>query len=57
MITISGYQLDEKLYESSRTLVYRGRRNADKGPAIIKILQKETPTPEDMAYGALQARV
>ena len=35
MISISGYQITEELYESSNTLVYRGQHNVDNQPVIL----------------------
>ncbi|MGD2183194.1 GAF domain-containing protein [Lusitaniella coriacea] len=40
-VTLPGYQLAEQLYEGSRTLVYRGTRNADGKPVVIKFLRNE----------------
>ena len=47
---ISGYHLTEKLYESNSSLVYRGYREADKQPVVLKILQEAYPTPERFAW-------
>lgn len=49
MITISGYELGEKIHESERSLVYRGKRESDGAPIIIKVLQKDHPTPDETA--------
>ena len=49
MIRVPGYEIKEKLYESTRTLVYRGIRTRDHTPAILKILNHEYPTPEAIA--------
>ncbi|MBE9118140.1 AAA family ATPase [Lusitaniella coriacea LEGE 07157] len=43
-IVLPGYQLAEQIYDGSRTLVYRGTRNADEKPVIIKFLRNEYPT-------------
>ncbi|MBE9118528.1 AAA family ATPase [Lusitaniella coriacea LEGE 07157] len=43
-VTFPGYHLAEQLYKGSRTLVYRGTRNTDGKPVIIKILRNEYPT-------------
>ena len=45
--TISGCVVAEKIHESRQTLVYRGRRESDDLPVILKILQPEYPTPEE----------
>ncbi len=44
MIAIPGYQILAKIYDGSRTLVYRGRRSCDGKPVAIKILNSEYPT-------------
>jgi PAS domain S-box-containing protein len=49
MITLPGYQIGEELYESANSVVYRGRRTEDNQPAIVKILKKEYPLPQDIA--------
>ena len=46
--TLSGYQLGEQLYTSSRTLVYRAVRSADQQPVILKLLRNGTPTFSDL---------
>ncbi|HLO48478.1 MAG TPA: AAA family ATPase, partial [Kamptonema sp.] len=38
-----GYQITEQLYAGTRTLVYRGIRNSDQHPVVIKLLQNEYP--------------
>ncbi len=56
MITLKNYHLDETLYQSTRTLVYRGRRNQDHNnislrhpqPVIIKILRNPNPTFDEL---------
>ncbi|HIK10641.1 MAG TPA: AAA family ATPase [Oscillatoriaceae cyanobacterium M33_DOE_052] len=49
MIAIPGYQILSLIYESSNSAVYRGRRNQDNLPVIIKILKQEYPTEADIA--------
>jgi histidine kinase len=49
MDTIQGYQVIETLYRSSKSLVYRGRREADQQPVILKLLQPDNPSPEAIA--------
>jgi len=44
MIEINGYQLIEKIHDSTRTIVYRGIRESDKKRAIVKLLKAEYPT-------------
>ena len=49
MFIISGYTIIEQLYESSHSMVYRGRRDADNRPMVLKVLRGEYPPPEDLA--------
>jgi PAS domain S-box-containing protein len=49
MMTVPGYQVDEKLYESARSLVYRAHRTADQTPVLLKILRQEYPSPHAIA--------
>jgi len=46
MLTIPGYQILAKIYESANSLVYRGRQEHDRIPVIIKVLKQEYPSPE-----------
>ncbi len=46
MLTISGYQIIQKIHESSNSRVYRGIREQDNQAVIIKILKEDYPTPE-----------
>ncbi|BAY82453.1 serine/threonine protein kinase with two-component sensor domain [Calothrix parasitica NIES-267] len=43
MVSIQGYHLDEELYNGSRTLVYRGIREHDQKPVVIKLLKNPYP--------------
>ncbi len=49
MIAVLGYQAIEKLYESSRSLIYRARRSVDLTPVILKMLRQEYPSPQAIA--------
>jgi len=49
MITLAGYQVADKIYESSKTIVYRGQREIDSIPVVIKILKNEFPSPKELA--------
>ncbi|WP_442936903.1 PAS domain S-box protein [Nostoc sp.] len=44
LISIPGYHLSQELYNSSRTLVYRGYREADQKPVVIKLLKNLYPS-------------
>ncbi|MGD2181356.1 PAS domain S-box protein [Lusitaniella coriacea] len=48
MICLPGYIITEKLYESATTIVYRGQREEDRVSVIIKLLQSDYPTLEDI---------
>lgn len=41
---LPGYRITEQLYAGSRTLVYRGVRESDRAPAVIKVLRNEYPS-------------
>ncbi|WP_373530639.1 AAA family ATPase [Nostoc sp.] len=43
-INIAGYHLSDQLYNGSRTLVYRGYRQADSLPVAIKLLKNPYPS-------------
>ncbi|MEL4896549.1 ATP-binding sensor histidine kinase [Crocosphaera sp. Alani8] len=42
---INNCQIIEKIYESSHSLIYRGLREEDRQPVILKILQENYPDP------------
>ncbi len=43
-IIIAGYRIKEKLYDGSRTIVYRGYRETDLLPVVIKLLKNPYPS-------------
>ncbi len=43
-----GYRLSEKLYEGSRTLVYRGLRERDQQPVVIKFVNDAFPSYSEL---------
>lgn len=49
MVFVPGYEIADKIYESSKTLVYRGERLLDQKPVVIKTLKNQYPTPKDIA--------
>jgi len=49
MLSITGYIINEKIYESTRSSVYRGTRDSDKLPVILKALNREYPSPQEIA--------
>ena len=44
LVTIPGYQVNEQLYNGSRTLVYRAYRETDSLPVVIKLLKNPYPS-------------
>ncbi|MDZ8105929.1 MAG: ATP-binding sensor histidine kinase [Nostoc sp. DedQUE12a] len=44
IVSIPGYRISEKLYNGSRTLVYRGYRETDSLPVVIKLLKNLYPS-------------
>jgi predicted ATPase/signal transduction histidine kinase len=46
--TLPGYCLVEQLYFSTKTLVYRALREADRQSVIIKLLKREYPTVNEL---------
>ncbi|MBN3899814.1 MAG: AAA family ATPase [Nostoc sp. NOS(2021)] len=44
LVTIPGYQVNEQLYNGSRTLVYRGYRETDSLRVVIKLLKNPYPS-------------
>ncbi|MCC3405025.1 MAG: protein kinase [Microcoleus sp. PH2017_10_PVI_O_A] len=49
MLHFPGYKIFRKIYESDRSLVYRGVRSTDGQRVIFKILKQEYPTPAALA--------
>ncbi len=47
-IALAGYHLGETLYQGTRTFVYRGMRNRDGQPVILKVLRNPHPTFNDL---------
>ncbi|AFY36421.1 ATP-binding sensor histidine kinase [Calothrix sp. PCC 7507] len=43
LVSIPGYRISEELYNGSRTLVYRGYRETDSLPVVIKLLKNPYP--------------
>jgi predicted ATPase/GAF domain-containing protein len=48
MITLTGYQILGKIYESFNSKVYQGIRIADHQPVILKVLRQDYPTPQEL---------
>jgi predicted ATPase/GAF domain-containing protein/tRNA A-37 threonylcarbamoyl transferase component Bud32 len=48
MITLPGYQILSKIYESFNSEVYRGVRSSDNQPVILKVLKQDYPTAQEL---------
>jgi serine/threonine protein kinase len=48
MSVLLGYQILAQIYESSKSLVYRGIREEDNKAVILKFLKEDYPTPEEI---------
>ncbi|MBA3530628.1 MAG: AAA family ATPase, partial [Ardenticatenales bacterium] len=49
MLILPGYQLGQELHRSSNSIIYRGQREVDQAPVILKVLNKSYPTPLERA--------
>ena len=49
MLKIAGYQVTEHIYDSAHSIIYRGYRDVDKLPVILKVLKGDYPTTETLA--------
>jgi predicted ATPase/GAF domain-containing protein/tRNA A-37 threonylcarbamoyl transferase component Bud32 len=49
MITLRGYQVLTKIYESFNSEVYQGIHCADNQPVILKVLKQDYPTSQELA--------
>jgi predicted ATPase/signal transduction histidine kinase len=57
LINIPEYQVLEKIYESSNSHVYRGIRQQDSLPVILKILNTEFPTSQVLSRYKLEYEI
>jgi len=46
MLTLTGYQIIEQIYESANSVVYRGIREQDSQTVMLKFLKEEYPSPQ-----------
>ncbi|BAY22390.1 multi-sensor signal transduction multi-kinase [Calothrix sp. NIES-2100] len=44
LLKITGYRIDEQIYAGNRTVVYRGIREQDLQPVILKMMRNNSPT-------------
>ncbi|MGL5065426.1 MAG: trifunctional serine/threonine-protein kinase/ATP-binding protein/sensor histidine kinase [Microcoleus sp.] len=49
MVELTGYQILDRIYSGTRTLVYRGIRQCDRQPVAIKVLRNEYPSFNELA--------
>lgn len=49
MINLPGYTINEKIYESENSIIYRGRRDHDGKNVILKMLKEEYPSLEKVS--------
>ncbi|MCP4135128.1 MAG: AAA family ATPase [bacterium] len=49
MIQLPGYEVNEQIYKSKNSTIYRGVQTAENRPVVIKVLEKEYPTAEQLA--------
>ena len=48
MLSLPGYQVTACIYESLNSLIYRGTRQSDHMPVILKMLREDYPTPQEL---------
>ncbi len=48
MVSLNSITVKTKIYESATSLVYRGIKNHDNTPVIIKVLQEDYPSPQEL---------
>ena len=48
MISLNDIAIQEQIYESANSVVYRGIREQDNAAVIIKVLQQDYPTPAEL---------
>jgi predicted ATPase/signal transduction histidine kinase/tRNA A-37 threonylcarbamoyl transferase component Bud32 len=49
LFSIGGYRISEEIYTSSKTIVYRGVREQDEKPVILKLMRNEYPSFSEIA--------
>ncbi|MDM8568015.1 AAA family ATPase [Thiotrichales bacterium HSG1] len=48
MLILPNYKIDSQIYESANSLIYRGYRNNDNQPVILKMLKQDYPSPTEL---------
>ena len=54
---VSGYACHEKLHESDRSTVYRGHRESDGVPVVIKLQEEQAPSPAELVVAGMRGVV
>lgn len=49
MLNIPAYTIQALVHEGTRTVLYRGYRDADRAPVVVKVVAGEYPLPEELA--------
>lgn len=49
IVPFPGYCITEQIYLGSRTVVYRGIRDQDQQPVVIKLMRNEYPSLNELA--------
>lgn len=49
MLKLTGYQIIGQIYASDKTLVYRGIREQDEKPVVIKVLPRRSPSFQELS--------
>ncbi len=57
MVLVPGYAIDELLYESSNSLVYRALRSQGCLPVVLKILKEDYPSPRELVRYKQEFRI
>ncbi len=47
---LPNYELHNQIYETAKSLIYRGRRVHDNLPVVIKIQKNSLPTPQELIF-------
>ncbi|HHB93205.1 MAG TPA: GAF domain-containing protein [Thioploca sp.] len=48
MLNLANYQITEQIYESVNSIIYRGIKNEDNKPVILKMLKQDYPTSTEL---------
>ncbi len=57
MLRLKEYQIAEKVFEDEESTLYRGIRESDHVPVIVKHLKAEYPTPEELDLFEYEYRI